>query len=445
MAVVHVIGAGLAGLNTALCLAEAGVRVRLYEATGHAGGRCRSYLDPELDRWIDNGNHLLFSGNRTALDFLRRIDASDSLIDPGRPIFPFLDLASGARWTLELSPGRVPWWAMQAARRVPGTGFTDYLALLRFAFAGKSTTVARLVRPDHRLFRPLLEPLAVAVLNTPAERGAARLLWPVIVETFGRGGQACRPLIARDGLSMSFIDPAVRRLESLGAELRMFHRLREIERRGHTLVALHFIGHRIEVPQEDTVVLAVPHRVAGYLLPDLPGPRESQAIVNAHYRLPAPVPARNGCAFLALVGGTAQWLFFRGDVISATVSAAEELVNAPADEIALRVWRDIRQAVPEAPEAPPPHRIVKEKSATFAQTPAEVARRPAAATPIDNLFLAGDWTDTGLPATIEGALRSGQHAARLALARRGNSAVPITAKDGSTRPIVPRAAHNHVT
>jgi hypothetical protein len=234
---------------------------------------------------------------------------------------------------------------------------------------------------------------------------------------------------------MSFIDPAVRRLESLGTEIKMFHRLREIERRGRTMVALHFIGHRIEVRQEDTVVLAVPHRVAGYLLPDLPVPQESQAIVNAHYRLPAPVPIRSGCAFLALVGGTAQWLFFRGDVISATVSAAEGLVDEPAGDLALKIWRDIRRAVPEAPEALPPHRIVKEKSATFAQTPAEVARRPAPTTPIGNLFLAGDWTNTGLPATIEGALRSGRRAASLVLARQGNSAVPITAKDDLDRPV----------
>lgn len=441
VATVHVIGAGLAGLNCALRLAESGARVRLHEATGHAGGRCRSYLDPELDRWIDNGNHLVFSGNRAMCDFLQAIGASDSLIDPGHPIFPFLDLATGERWILQLSDGRMPWWALQPARRIPNTRFVDYLALLRFGLAGRATTVARLVRPSHRLFRRLLEPLAVAVLNTTAEQGAARLLWPVIVETFGRGGQACRPLIARDGLSMSFIDPAVRRLGALGVDIELFHRLREIERRGRMITALHFIGHQVEMGENDTVVLAVPHRVAGHLLPDVPVPDDSRSIVNAHFRLPEPIPVQDGCAFLALVGGTVHWLFFRGDVVSATVSAAESLVDLPADEIAQAIWRDVRRAVSGAPEQLPPYRIIKEKSATFAQTPAQVARRPGPDTPVSNLILAGDWTDTGLPATIEGALRSGRRAARLVLARQGVSAVPISPNGASNNHTVPRTVH----
>ncbi|MGH6932000.1 MAG: hydroxysqualene dehydroxylase HpnE [Dongiaceae bacterium] len=441
LAIVHVVGAGLAGLNCALRSAEAGARVRLYEATGHAGGRCRSYHDPELDRWIDNGNHLVFSGNRAALDFLRSIGASDSMIDPGRPMFPFSDVGSGERWTLRISDGRIPWWIFRPAQRIPHTKPIDYLALLRFGFARRSTAVARLVKPAHRLFRRLLEPLAVAVLNTSAEQGAARLLWPVIVETFGRGGKACHPLIAREGLSMSFIDPAVRRLEALGVDIRMFHRLREIERRGQAIVALHFIGHRVEIGESDTVVLAVPHRMAGYLLPDLPVPEDSRSIVNAHYRLPAPVALPDNCAFLALIGGTAHWLFFRGDVISATVSAAENLIDHPAEEIARRIWHDIRRAVPGAPVPLPPYRIVKEKTATFAQTPAQVRRRPSPVTTIGNLILAGDWTNTGLPATIEGALRSGQRAARLALARTGNSALPIRAAATSNHQTMPRTAH----
>lgn len=423
MATAHVIGAGLAGLSCALRLAESGVAVRLYEAAGHAGGRCRSYYDQQLERWIDNGNHLVFSGNQAVAAHLRAIGADGSMIDPGRAAFPYLDLATGRRWTLEMNEGRWPWWACKADRRIPGTRATDYLALLRFARCGGSATVRDVIAQSHPLNESLIEPFAVAVLNTSAEDGAARLLWPVIMETFGRGGRACHPLIARQGLSMSLVDPAVRRLAEMGVTIAFNHRLRQVEFRGHTAVGLSFIGDDVTLADDDIVVLAVPHRVAGLLTPDITAPEASRAIVNAHFRMPAPVPLRDGLAFLALLGGTAHWLFFRDDVVSATVSAAEALVDLPAEEIAARIWQDVARAVDAPAEPMPPWRIIKEKTATFAQTPRELARRPAAGTAYVNLVLAGDWTDTGLPATIEGALRSGHTAARLVLARRAFAGV----------------------
>ena len=425
MATVHVIGAGLAGLSCALRLAESGATVRLYEATGHAGGRCRSYYDQQLERWIDNGNHLVFSGNTAVAEHLHATGADGSLIDPGRAVFPFLDLADGRRWTMQLNPGRIPWWAFDAAKRIPNTRLRDYLALLRFATAKAKDRVIDVIGASHPLFKSLIEPIAVAVLNASAADGAAKLLWPVIVETFGRGGRACHPLIARQGLSMSLVDPAVRRLGELGVDIAFTHRLRELELRGHTVVGLSFIGHDVALSEDDTVVLAVPHRVAGLLLPDVRVPEGSRSIVNVHFRLPASVPLRNDLHFLALLNGTAHWLFFRDDVVSATVSAAEDLVDLPAEEIAARIWADVARAVEVPAEPLPPFRIVKEKTATFAQTPAEVARRPAAKTAYFNMFLAGDWTATGLPATIEGALRSGRTAARLVLAQRSSAGVPM--------------------
>ena len=115
--------------------------------------------------------------------------------------------------------------------------------------------------------------------------------------------------------------------------------------------------------------------------------------------------------FLGLVGGAAQWLFLRGDVVSLTVSAAAELAERPSEEIAERFWADTAVALDLGPDERPPIRIVKERRATFAQTPEALRRRAPARTKWRNLVLAGDWTDTGFPATIESAVRSGRAAA----------------------------------
>src|SRR3954469_1184329 len=105
---VHVVGAGLAGLAAALSLAERGIRVTLHEAGPAAGGRCRSYFDRELGCRIDNGNHLLLSGNRATFAFLDQIGARNTLAGPGRPVFPFIDLATGERWAIRPNAGRFP-------------------------------------------------------------------------------------------------------------------------------------------------------------------------------------------------------------------------------------------------------------------------------------------------------------------------------------------------
>ena len=117
---------------------------------------------------------------------------------------------------------------------------------------------------------------------------------------------------------------------------------------------------------------------------------------------------------LGVIGGTAEWIFTFSDRISVTVSGADAIVDQDREDLALRIWADVTKALDiKAPL--PTWQIVKEKRATFAATPEQDSRRPAAKTPWRNLFLAGDWTQTGLPATIEGALRSGETAAALAL------------------------------
>lgn len=405
---VHVVGAGLAGLAAAVRLADAGVHVILHEAAPQAGGRCRSYRDQALGCRIDNGNHLLISGNRAALRYLAAIGAADSLTGPDEAEYPFVDVASGERWVLRPGAGWLPAWLFDRRRRVPGTGPLDYLKALPLAWAGRTRTVAETLDPESVIFRRLWQPLAVAVLNTEAETGSARLLGRVLGDSFARGGGACRPLVPREELSQSFIEPALRHLQERGAEIRFGARLRAISFAGARVTGLQFEPGTETVGAAQAVVLAVPAPVAVRLVPELDAPDAFRAIVNAHYRIALAAPAP---LFIGIIGGVAEWVFRKRAVLSVTVSAADRLADLPADTLSQRLWHDVARAYALPLEPMPPVQIVKERRATFAATPEQLARRPAAATRWANLALAGDWTATGLPATIEGAVRSGDAAA----------------------------------
>jgi len=412
---VHIVGAGLAGLSAAVRLAAAGRRVTVYESSGHAGGRCRSFHDSVLDAQIDNGNHLLLTGNRSAMAYLAQIGAADTLAGPRDAAFPFIDLQSGARWTVRPNAGRLPWWILCPGRRPPGSRAVDFLAALRLRNAAADATVRDLLGNTGALYPAFWEPLAVAALNTPADCAAAAPLWHVLTETFALGAASCRPLIARDGLSASFVDPALAFLARTGADIRFAHRLRDMARRDGRISHLDFAESGVVVQPSDAVILALPPAGLTSVFPDIPVPDGSHAIVNVHFRLDAPPAGKDPATLMGLVGGVAQWLFVRGDIASVTISAADRLADDSAERIAAMTWQDVSRALGLGETPVPRCRVVKERRATFSQTPAAMRLRPGTVTKLANLFLAGDWTGTGLPATIESAIRSGHDAAEAVL------------------------------
>jgi squalene-associated FAD-dependent desaturase len=411
---VHIIGAGISGLSAAMRLANAGYGVRVHEATQQAGGRCRSYFDAATNLTIDNGNHLLLSGNRHALAYAKSIGTEAGLVGPKSAQFPFIDLATGQRWLLDLGDSRLPLWVFDESRRVPDTGILDYLGLAPLVWAPTSKTVGDTIRCDGTLYQRLVQPLLLAALNVDPPVGSAGLAGAIVRETLLAGGQACRPLIARDGLSAILIEPAVKLLQEKGASVSLGHELREFATSGDRVTGLKFGSDEIALGPGDAIVMAVPPRAAATLLPGLQTPTKFRAIVNAHFRI---APPRDAPPILGVVGGLVEWLFAFPQRLSVTISAGDRLVDMPREELADAIWRDVCRAAGVAGELPP-WQIVRERRATFEATPEQNALRPKAATSFKNLFLAGDWTDTGLPATIEGSVRSGDRAADLVLAMR---------------------------
>ncbi|HEX6443207.1 MAG TPA: hydroxysqualene dehydroxylase HpnE [Stellaceae bacterium] len=431
---VHVVGAGMAGLAVAVVLAERGCAVRLYESGQHAGGRCRSFFDAELGCRIDNGNHLLLSGNEAAISYIERIGAVETFERPDEAAVPFVDLATGERWAVRPSRGRLPWWIFAKARRVPGTRAGEYLEALKLRRAPPEARVAEVLDPAGALFRRLWEPVAVAALNTGARDGSARLFWRILAETLGRGAAACKPLVPLEGLSESLVDPALATLRRRGAEIRFGARLRALGFAGARVAELGFDDGPVALRPEDEVVLAVPAAIAARLVPELVVPDDYAPIVNAHFRCVVPA---NAPLFLGIVGGAAEWVFRKREVVSVTVSAADRLVERPADELRDLLWQDVAVALDLPPRPVPPARIVKERRATFRATPAQSRRRPATATRWPNLRLAGDYVDTDLPATIEGAIRSGIAAAAGIGRNRGAAPAPnLAALDEPSSPTI---------
>jgi phytoene dehydrogenase-like protein len=271
-----------------------------------------------------------------------------------------------------------------------------------------------------RLYWRLLEPIAVAALNTPSQEGLARLLAAVMRETLMRGGRACKPMMPREGLSEALIDPAVATLQARGATIRFNSRIAELTLEAGRVMALRGPDGSVNLAADDSVVLAVPPWIASGLLPGLIAPEAFEAILNIHFLGEAdPAGPMGEAGFIGLTSGTAEWVFMKPGHVSVTISAANNMVDDPARSIAAMVWPNVVDALDlpaRAKESIPPYRVVKEKRATFAASAQQEMRRPQARTGhAANVALAGDWTDTGLPATIEGAIRSGRSAADVLL------------------------------
>jgi squalene-associated FAD-dependent desaturase len=410
---VYVIGAGLSGLSAATYLVKSGARVHLIEGANYAGGRCRSYYDQTLEQRIDNGNHLVLSGNKSVREFLEIIGSAETMWSPERAEFPFLDLVSGERWVVKPDAGKIPWSLLSKSGRVPGSTVSEYLRGLKLAMAGHEKTAGECLNGDGVLYHRFWEPLAVSVLNTDPAEASAKLLWPVLKETFGKGEGACRPLIAKVGLSESFVDPAINYLKNKDCTVSLGARLRNVTVKSGKVERIEYADSTVQLKQDDKIVLAVPPNAVTSVLPEVTVPDEYRAIVNAHFRLP--VKLAGPVSFIGLTGGVGHWLFVRGNIASVTISAAEKYVNLPSEHLAEVLWAEIRKALRVEFAPLGLYRIVKEKRATFAQTPEQIKKRPKSTSTFSNVYFAGDWTATGLPATIEGSLLSGKNAAKAVL------------------------------
>ena len=370
---VHVVGAGLAGLAAALALDPSRQAIVVHEGARHAGGRCRSYYDTTLGRVIDNGNHLVLSGNGAVRDYLRTVGAEDKVTAPDDASFYFADLKSGARWQVRPNAGRLPWWIFSPARRVPGTRWRDYLDLAKLMRAKPGATIGATMRCEGPLYERLWHPLLVAALNTEPKLSSAALAGAVIRETLARGGAACRPLVAAEGLAEAFVAPALATLGARGVTVTFDHRLRRLALADGRLDALDFGEDTVALGPDDKVILAVPAPVAALLLPGIAVPDAFRSIANIHFLVDAPPGLPD---LLGLINATAEWLFRFPGRLAVTVSDADRLLEMPREELARMIWLEVAKATGLPADTMPPWQVIREKRATFAR-PARAGRQAA--------------------------------------------------------------------
>jgi squalene-associated FAD-dependent desaturase len=406
----HVVGGGIAGLAAALAMAEAGVRVHLYEAATHLGGRCRSLPDQKFGTAIDNGSHLLFSANRAAIGFLRRIGAPSTAIFAAEGL-PFYDLGDDARW--RIAPrGESALWMLGGGLRIPGVSRWRLFAEgWKLSSAPPGSRVGDVIPGKGAAWRRFWTPFLKAAFNAdPATVSAPHAA--AVLKTLARNGRASgQPLLASRPWSEVIAEPAAARLRYHGATIHLGMPLLALDRGEEKVRRLIFRRGTIDTAR-DAVILALPNAAAHRLCPDICPEIPFSPILNLHFE----TGGNLGLGVCGLVGGVADWVFWRGPVVSITLSGPEAQAR-PLEALAHAAWAEAATVLPRPfPLLPPPFRRIVEKRAAVAATPEAFAARPGTETPQPNLFLAGDWTATGLPSTIEGAVLSGDRAAEAAIA-----------------------------
>jgi zeta-carotene desaturase len=440
-----VIGAGCAGLSAAVRLADRGWRVVVVEEAPRLGGRATAFTDRETGERVDNGQHVLFGCYRETYRFLKTIGAEELA-----PLQPRLRLTlaapDGRSSTLTCPPLPPPWHLVGGVLRWRALSFKDRFTAIRMrrfidrarrygaeraaAEVPASQTVRQWLTThgqSHRLCEWLWDPLAFAALNQAPEVASARPFARVIGELFGPRVDDSAVGLPRVPLDELFAEPARQYLEARGGAIRSRSSARVVINEAGRVRGVR-IGD--EIIEAHAIVSAVPwHAFSRLWERGVPSALLAVA-AGAATMSGAPIVTVNlwidgaviGAPFVGLVGGPMHWVFDKSaivggaaghlSVVASGATGFDGLDNQAITDAALQQLRDalpglrgrsVRRSV-----------VVREPRATFSLAPGGAAR-PGSRTALHGFYLAGDWTDTGLPATIEGAVLSGHRAADAAL------------------------------
>ena len=434
---VLIVGGGFAGLAAGVALAGAARQVRLLEQKPHLGGRACSFVDPTTGSVVDNGQHLLMGCYHATLRFLESIGTLDRVTLQPRLRMQFLE-RPGRLTTLECPRLPAPWHLLLGVLRSDSFTSPEKLEIFRLGRALRvkedsregidqltvEEWLARLGQSE-KLRRNFWDLLSIAALNEDPHRAAAALFKRVLRLALFTSPADSRLAIPRVGMSECYTEAAAAYIRARGGRVEPGRNVTGFVVAEGVCEGVQFAdGERIEAA---TVLSAVPWFELVKLLPgDLL--RLEPYFTNLLALRPAPIISINlwfdrpvtDLDFVGLRGTAVQWLFNKGKILGSgehyvtlVLSGAHAHVGRPKDELLAVAWRELGELLLATREAKLVHSLViKERFATFSPGVGVEAVRPAAQTPVRGLYLAGDWTATGLPATIEGAVQSGYAAAQ---------------------------------
>ena len=435
-----ILGGGFAGLSCAAALAEAGAKVLLAEKKSHLGGRAFSFRDPGSEDVLDNGQHLFLGCYRETRRFLARVGAAERLT-----LLPKVRMAYASvtgRKDVLSCPGFLPapWHLKIGLLGFSGLSLSDKLGLSRLdvymrRHLSDAEAPAELDRMTVRQWLSSLgqsaraqtvlwDPIALGALNDDPTVAGAAGFFQVLREAFYRDAASARPALASVGLSELYALPAARFIESRGGRIMTLAKISGlIEQNGRVCGAATEDGQTLSagavvstLPPWDLARLKLPEGVSA-------GWKEFAASPIVGINLWLDRPVLGGELFAGMIGTDIEWAFnkslifkedakSRGHYLSLVISGARKHLKRPPAELEAIAARDLSACFPEFRKAKILRsRVVKEPLATLSPVPGTETARPAPGLAHPGLYLAGDWTRTGLPATIESAVVSGHRSA----------------------------------
>lgn len=436
---VIVLGGGLAGLSAAVRLAEGGRKVTVIEATRAPGGRARSFPDAATGRELDNGQHLVMGCYRETLAFLRTIDSTDGIYFQ-KDLSVRMVKPGGQRLSLDCPPLPAPMHLAVGLLTMRGLGVLDKVAAMRAGLVLRG----EVQRPDDNetcdswlrrlgqtptLRNAFWDPLIWGTLNDDPLVSSAAMFTAVLERAFLSTRDASRLGVPKVPLSRLYVDQALAYLRARGCEIRLGEPVRALDVTGTQISGV--VLKSGETLRADSVVSAVPpHAFLDLLTGTWPAHPvyqdiarlRSSPIINLWFttdRAPFSEP------FIGLVGGPLHWMFNRSQIegsvggevlLNCTISGARACIDDPPEVLQDLLRVELERYFPGRVPPIRQFRAIKEKRATISHAAGTYHCRPETLGPIRGLYMAGDWTRTGLPATIESAVQSGHDAARALLA-----------------------------
>ncbi len=413
---VIIAGGGFAGLSSAVYLSQKGFHVEVIESAPKLGGRAYSFKEEKLDEIIDNGQHLLMGCYDYTLDFLKLIGGYDKLIIPGFFNVVFFG-KDGKEYSIKTQSNFYPFNLLNAFLKFDYLSYRERLTAISFlvklvfldADKFKEYTVTELLEKfnqTEKICRAFWDFIIIGAMNCSAQKASASMFMKILKQMFLRNNFSTKPILPGTGLSELYCEPSEIYLKKNNGSILISEKIHEIKTEKGSVTEI--LTDKRVITDFDYVVFAIPpyalEKIKGFELNEMIKFNYSP-IISAHIKLKVNNLNFNYCG---LIESPIHWVFNHKSFINTVTSDAKDFVNFSNEDFFDFTLKELEKYLKLDKKDVVSYKIIKEKRATFIPDIQSFNKRPGYKTKFDNLFLAGDWIETGLPGTIESSVKSGK-------------------------------------